>query len=613
MCFLRALGPIGSVSLAALSCLAACTGQIGDSDRTGGSAATGPGVTVAPGGEVVGQAGNATAPPANNAGTASGASATGDGTTAVPSDSSAPATGGDAAVPLDCTAPVAPRAPMRRLTRFEYNNTVRDWLSVTDRPADALPGEELGNGFGNDADVLGVSRLLIDGYRTLARDIGLRLAGDTASAIALSGCDPASVGEEACRDQFVSEFGQRAFRRPLEADETAALTEVFSTGQELGGDFSSGVRAVVEVTLQLPQFLYRVEVGEVADAGLALGRPGAYEMASRLSYLLWGSAPDQPLLDAAAQGQLLTPEQVLAQAMRMIEDPRSRDVVRFFHRQLYGLGGLPSLERSAEYYPSFSPGMGKLFQEETETFVDHVVWDGAGDFQTLLTAPFSFLNGELSEFYGVAGVTGEEFVRVDLDPAERGGILTHASILSLTTPGSRTNPIVRGKWVLEKMLCYKVDDPPVGLVVKEPEPEPGLTRREQFAQHRADPSCAGCHSLLDPVGFGFENYDGVGLWRDVDNGLPIDSAGELTVTDAAGAFSTPVELAARIARSQDAKNCYVGSWLTYAYGRSESAEDACTRKALQDSFAATNGNIKQLILALTQTDAFLYRPLPVTL
>lgn len=519
--------------------------------------------------------------------------------------------GGSAGVPVNCDMPAAPRAPLRRLTRFEYNNTLRDFLQIEDRPADALPGEELGNGFGNDADVLGVSRILIDGYRSVAQDIANSLAADAVSAQALAGCDPLALGEEACGQQFIARFGEEALRKPLDAEETAVLASALAKGRELGGDFASGIRAVVEVTLQLPQFLYRLERGEVADAALGLGRPTSFEMASRLSYLLWASLPDAELVEAARRNELLTPEQVFAQATRMLEDDRSREVTRFFHGQLYGLGGLDTLARSPEYYPTFIPGMGTLFRQETERFVEHVIWELGGDFQTLMSAPFSVMNQPLAEFYGVTGVaSGDAFQRVELDPTRRAGVLTQASIMSLTTPGSRTNPIVRSKWVLQKFLCQKIPNPPVGLMVEEPEVVPGLSTRERFTAHREDPTCATCHDLLDPVGFGLENYDGVGLWRDMDNGVPIDASGELPMSDAAGPFSGPVELAQRMAQSLEAQSCYVGSWLTYAYGRTETTQDACTRASLERAFAEVGGNVKALLLALTQTDAFLYRPLP---
>ena len=520
------------------------------------------------------------------------------------------AAGTSPTVQLDCSKPIPPRAPMRRLTRFEYNNTVRDIFKITTRPADALPGEEAGNGFGNDADALGVSRLLIDGYRIVAHAIALQVAPDNAAAASLAGCSNAPLNESTCSSRLIASLGLQAFRRPLEARETTSLGTIYTMGR-MTGDFAAGVRAVIEQILQSPQFLYRIELGEPVEGSASLMRPTPHEMASRLSYLFWGSAPDQPLLDAAAAGKLRTKADVLAQAQRLVADPRTKDVVRFFHGQLFGIRGLDALVRDANFYPTFKPGMGSLMRQETEQFIDHVVWNGTGTFNELMTAPYTFVNGPLATFYGMSGVTGDAFVKTNVDPVKRSGLLTQASILAITTPGSRNDPVVRGKWIYNNMLCRTVPDPPPG-IPPVPEPTPGVTTRQRFEEHRNNDVCRMCHVMLDPIGFGFENYDGVGLWRDLDNGLPIDASGHVPDTDVAGDFNGAVELARKLGQSRDAQNCFVGKWLTYAYGRTETAQDGCTRVSLQDAFAAAGGDIKQLMVALTQTDAFLYRPAPTS-
>jgi hypothetical protein len=247
-------------------------------------------------------------------------------------------------------------------------------------------------------------------------------------------------------------------------------------------------------------------------------------------------------------------------------------------------------------------------RQETETFLDHVVFDGDGTLGTIYSADFSFMNEQLAGFYGLPGVTGEEFQRVNINTAQRRGVLTQAGIMTRQTPGNRSNPVVRGKWLMTQVLCQTIPDPPPGLNATEPEVEPGLTTRERFQAHREDPACVGCHLLLDPVGYGFENFDGVGLWRDTDNEKPIDASGEISVTDIKGPFNGPVEFATKVSQSADARNCLVGKWMTYGLGRAEHKQlDACSRSQLQSAFEQSNGNIKQLLLAFTQTDAFLYR------
>jgi hypothetical protein len=506
----------------------------------------------------------------------------------------------------ECDATAVPRSPLRRLTRFEYNNTVRDLQLVDTRPADELPGEELGTGFGNDADAQSVSRLLVDGYRAVARKVAQAVTGDAAAAARVAGCDPAS-GEDACRQSFVSGYLERVFRRPAEPGELSSYDVTFTQGRDLGGDFASGVRAVVERSLQSAQFLYRVEVGEPVIAGGSLARPSAYEMASRLSYLLWGSMPDGVLLTAAREGKLATKEGVLEEARRLLADDRAKESLRYFHGMLFGTGGLDHLERDAELYPTFQPGMGKLFRQETETFLDDVVWSGAGDVATIFNAPYTFVNGPLATFYGIPNVTGDAFQKVDLDTTRRSGLLTQASLLTLTTPGSRTDPVVRGKWVYTKILCGTIEDPPPD-IPELPDPVPGQSVRERLALHRAAAECAGCHELMDPLGLAFEHFDGVGLWRDTENGAAIDASGAVPETDVAGPFYGVVELAQKIAQSRDVRSCYAGRYLTYAYGRAVTGDDACSRAALQAAFEQAQGSVKELVLGVTQTDGFLFRP-----
>jgi Protein of unknown function (DUF1592)/Protein of unknown function (DUF1588)/Protein of unknown function (DUF1587)/Protein of unknown function (DUF1595)/Protein of unknown function (DUF1585) len=535
--------------------------------------------------------------PVSNAGVA--------GMTSASAGSSGVGVGGQPAV--TCVGPAPGAAPIRRLTRFELNNTLRDLLGDTTKAGDQLPPELKGNGFSNDAASLSTSRVLVDAYRAIADELASTATKDAAALAKLSSCDVAALGEEACAHAFVSDFGKKAFRRPLSDAESAALYGVYVAGKE-GATHAAGLKAVIEMALQSPQFLYRVETG-VAVPGKPVWRPTSSEMATRLSYLLWGSTPDPGLLDLAAQHQLDTAEQVKAEAEQMLQDSRARDVLRYFTDTLYGIGGLDGLERNAEAFPTFNASLGPLFRQETERFIEDVVWNGAGDFATLFNAPYTFVNGPLAAFYGLPGITGDAFQRVERDPARRLGLLTHASVLSSTTPGSRNNPVVRGKFIFEEILCGNVPSPPVGLNVKEPPADPTRTTRERFTAHREMEPCKSCHVMLDPIGFGLENFDGVGLWRDTENGKPVDASGELPQNvDIAGAFLGPAELAKKIAGSQDAQRCFADKWQSFAYGRVPGDDDACSKSQLENAFREANGNVKALLLAATQTDAFLYLP-----
>jgi hypothetical protein len=518
--------------------------------------------------------------------------------------------GGGATQPaVTCLDPAPGAAPIRRLTRFELNNTLRDLLGDTTRAGDRLPPEQKGNGFSNDAASLTTTRVLVDAYRTIAGELATTATRDAAALAKLSSCDVVAQGEEACAHAFVADFGKKAFRRPLSDAESTALYGVYVVGKE-GATHAAGLKAVIEMALQSPQFLYRIETG-VEVPGKTVRRPTSSEMATRLSYLLWGSTPDARLLDVAALQQLDSAEQVKTQAEQMLQDPRAKEMLRYFTDTLYGIGGLDGLERDATAFPTFNTGLGPLFRQETERFIEDVVWNGAGDFATLFNAPYSFVNGPLATFYGLPGITGDAFQRVERDPKRRLGLLTHASVLASTTPGSRNNPVVRGKFIFEELLCGHVPSPPVGLNVKEPPVDPTRTTRERFAAHREMEPCKSCHVMLDPIGYGLENFDGAGLWRDTENGKPVDASGELPAgVDVAGAFPGPAELAQKIASSKDAERCFADKWLSFAYGRVAGDGDACSKNQLETAFRAANGNVKALLLAATQTDAFLFLPAP---
>lgn len=515
--------------------------------------------------------------------------------------------GGTVPSSTSCDGVTAPGpSPIRRLTRVEYNRTVADLLADTTQPATQFPPEELGNGFGNDATALSASLLLVEGYYEAAEKLSeAAIASDRFATFV--GCPATGATDESgCASAFIQRFGARAFRKPLAAEQVLAFTEFFESARAKRG-FAAAIRDVVSLVLQSPEFLYRVELDVAPQPGAAVASLSGYELASRLSYLFWGSMPDQALFDAAGAGKLTTATEAKEQALRLLADERARQVVRYFHASLFGLAGLDFLSKSPQSYPQFAPELGALFRKETETFLDHAVWQGDGTFKTMLSGNYTFLNARLASFYGATGPTGDAFERVELDPTRRAGFLTQAGPMAALTPGSSTNPVIRGAYVRSRLFCDPPPDPPPALMVKEPEPDPTLTTRERFVAHRQDPACTGCHSLMDPIGFPLEHLDGLGLWRDLDNGKPIDASGDLPGTDVAGPLNGPVELVQRIAESADARRCYADQWMSFGYGRGFTDQDACTRGRVEAAFSASGGNVRELLVALTQTDAFLYR------
>lgn len=516
------------------------------------------------------------------------------------------AAGSSTQEPNSCTDTLAPGpSPIRRLNRFEYNNTVLALLGDASQPASVFPPEESGNGFGNDATALSASQLLVEYYETVARRLAATATTDRWTE--LVGCEPSDeADEQSCAESFVTSFGERAFRGPLSADELARLLSVFAKSRATL-DFRGAIADVIAVMLQSPRFLYRVELGDGSSDGETVARVTPYEMASRLSYLFLGSMPDAELFERAAQGELQTPESVREQAQRLLSDERTRRTLLHFHSTLFGLSGLDLLSRNNDAYPTFTPDLGPLFRRETETFIDHVLWQGDAKLSTLMSANYTFLNARLAEFYGVTGPSGDAFERVELDPAQRAGFLTQAGPMAALTPGASTNPVIRGLYVRSRLFCDPPPDPPTNLMVEEPAANAAPTARERFELHRTDPTCNACHGLIDPLGLPFENYDGLGQWREAENGEPIDASGDLVGTDVAGPVSGPVEMVQRLAQSEDARRCYANQWMSYAYGRGFSADDACTRERVEAEFLRADGGIHELLLALTQTDAFLYR------
>ena len=537
-------------------------------------------------------------------GTPVGATGTGPGANMTPGLPGTAGSGGTGSmVPGACKgAEAAAPAPLRRLTRFEYNNTVRDLLGDASSPASALPAEESGNGFGNDAASQSVSSLLAEQYAAVAEGIAARATQSPASLGRLAPCatSAAGAGEEACARTIIEGFVPRAFRRALAAGEADELLTLYRSTRTLaGGSFAGAVAAVIEAVLQSPDFLYRLE----RRTG---GRPGGEELATRLSYFLWGTMPDEPLRAAARSGQLGSAEGLATQAARMLADPRARQMVRFFFDNLLPLGGLSDLERSPEQYPSFTPAIGGLMREETQRLLEHEIFEGSGSWSGALTAPHTFVNGQLAAFYGMPAVQGTAFRKVPLDVSRRLGVLTHGSVMAGTTHSNHTNPVVRGSFLVQKLLCVPVPLPDASLAekVKPPDPYSGKTARERFNAHQADPVCKSCHALMDPMGLALENFDAVGLYRTHENGVLIDASGSVPGTT--GTINGPVELVKKLAEAEGTHACFASHWLSLGFGRTltSDAPDDCLRQEITRAFRAAGHDVRKLLLAVVASGAF---------
>jgi hypothetical protein len=500
---------------------------------------------------------------------------------------------------------------VRRLTRFEYNNTVRDLLGDVTSPADGLPPEEEVAGFNNQAAALLASDLLIEQYMLAAEDISARAVQDIATL--MPDCDPVSDGDDVCADQFIDQWGQKAFRRPLDQDEKTRLKALFSWAMADAdlGTFEDGIELVIQEVLQSPHFLYRPEFGTDEPIAGDVVPMTSWEMATKLSYMLWNTMPDDELFAAAEANALTTKEEIEAQARRMLDDGRAVDAIRNFHEQWLLLTHIDSVSKDAVTFPGYDAAVLPLWKEEIQQLVEHVILEGDGTLTTLLTSDFSFMNEELASFYGadVTGtVTGTDFQMVSMDPNRRAGILTTAAVMATHASATRSSPVFRGKFVREQLMCDTIPPPPADLEIVPPENDPNMTTKEQFAEIGSNPTCAPCHNLMNPIGFAFEHYDALGLWRETQNGQDIDAVGDVIQTDDFdGAYDGALELARAMAESTQVAECVSSQYFRFSYNRTVTETDSCTVDAMNEAFAASGYNIKELLVTLTQTNAFLYR------
>ncbi|HVY28157.1 MAG TPA: DUF1592 domain-containing protein [Polyangiaceae bacterium] len=504
-----------------------------------------------------------------------------------------------------CAKPSPGTAPLRRLSNAEYRNTVQDLLASVSGIGAAVEtatkdfvDEAESLGFRNNAEFLGVSSLVAQGYLDAAESLAPMVASDT-------GLLPCTTQDAACAKQFVETFGKRAFRRPLMADEVARYTALYDKALAKGYDFKTGIEWIAFTMLQSTEFLYRVELGAPKGTDYA---PSQYETASRLSYLIWQSMPDQALIDAAERGELGEKKQIEDQARRMLKDPKAGRLLEYFDQWL-DVDRLSAFDRDANVYPGIPQNLPDLLKGETHAFVSSLLQDPAGNLTQLLSGQYSYLNADLAKHYGVSGPTGADYVKVDLPG--RAGVLTQGMLLAHDKP-TRTSIVRRGLKVRLDMLCEKVPAPPNNVQLNLEGLGDGLTQRERLEKHRTEASCAACHNLMDPIGVVFEGFDAVGRPRTTDEGgKPVVTTSEINSTlDINGPVADAAALGQKLANSQEVRDCYITQSFRFFYGRDYTAADQCSMAELLIKFRDSQQSLSELIVGLTQTDQFLYRPAP---
>lgn len=495
-----------------------------------------------------------------------------------------------------------PVAELRRLTHSQYNNTVRDLLGDASSPANQFPAEDYVNGFRNQYDAQNLSPILIEAYSTAAEKLA-RAAFRNGDSRHLVPCKPS----KACQLEFVRRFGFRAFRRPLEPDEERRYGNLFS-GQ---GDFLQGAQVVVEAMLQSPNFLFRLD--ETSNPKLK-----QYAMASRLSYALWDTMPDDALFGAAARGELSTRESLERTARRMVRDPRAHQALDEYVSQWLRFDRIMTSSRDRRRYPNFKLETAIAMTEEARQFVSDLVWNDR-NFMDAFTADYSFVNPELAAIYGV-NAPAHEFGRVNFPPeSERAGLLGQTLFLSLSSKPDDTSITGRGLFVREQFLCQHVPPPPAGVntnLAPSSETHP-QTNRERMAEHVGNKYCAGCHNLMDPIGAGFEKFDAVGARREqyklffypashgkrqapniVD--LPLDTNGVVAGINGAH-FSSPRELGSVLAKSALCQECMVKQYFRYISGRMETPADYSVLRQVTTDFRNSHFRFQELMVSLVRS------------
>jgi Protein of unknown function (DUF1592)/Protein of unknown function (DUF1588)/Protein of unknown function (DUF1587)/Protein of unknown function (DUF1585)/Protein of unknown function (DUF1595)/Ca-dependent carbohydrate-binding module xylan-binding/Planctomycete cytochrome C len=646
----------------------------------------------------------------------------------------------------DCNHPDPGRVTLRRLNRTEYNNTIRDLVGVSFKPADDFPVDDVGYGFDNIGDVLSLSPMLMEKYMTAATKVldsaivtepifngptnryrsdslkseskavvelekgakklisnaevyatnwfskpgkyvlRIKAAGDQAGPdlpemevrldgkvlavekvtaladdpqifkipINIQTNGPKKVAAAFINDYYnekevpnsdrnlivryidvlgpleeqplpeshkqiffqqsapkttnqvaraiIGRFAKRAYRRPLKSEELNRLLQFFQMAQKDGENFETSVKVALEAVLVSPHFLFRGESQPNPNDPHAIQPIDEFALATRLSYFLWSSMPDDELLKLAEQGKLR--RNLEAQVRRMLKDPKAGELVNNFADQWLQIRNLAAVSPDPESFPRFDEKLRAAMEKETELYFNYVMTQDRSVLE-FIDSDYTFVNEPLAKLYGILGVSGDEFRRVTLKNHERGGLLTQASILTVTSNPTRTSPVKRGKWVLETILGAPPPPPPpnVPALNNDKKAVATGTLRQSLEQHRADPMCASCHSLMDPIGFGFENFDAIGAWRTKEGTFAIDSSGKLVTGES---FQGARELKRILMTDKrDAfLHCLSEKMLTYAIGRGMEFSDKCALDEIANSLSKNDFKFSSLVVAVAKSTPF---------
>ncbi len=495
----------------------------------------------------------------------------------------------------DCSAKSTSGPPeLRLLTSEEYQRTVQDVLKVAVDYRSQLPKDPAIFGFKNNTSVGTVS----DSHATSYMDAAINIADETRPKLkTLVGCDETEGAT--CAQKIIDDLGAKLWRRPLTADESKPLVDLFS--KTYAKSKTEAMSLLLASILNSPNFLYRSEIGKN-------GALSAYELASALSYFFWGTVPDKELRDLAVNGTLIQDSVLLAQASRLLKDPKSVFVVNDFSNGWLGASTVKFIAKDATKYPQWTQDIKNDLVAESEKTFEYIFRQPTASYKDLVASDFTIGSERLASYYGTKTVKDGSVTKIDFSKTTRRGVLGYGAILASLASQTETNPFKRGDFVLSKIFCDLPPPTPEGLKFEPPKPDETLTSRERFAQHSNKPACKGCHIGIDGIGFGMEDFDAVGLFRTEDNGKAVDASGTVVHIDGKDRpFDGAGQLSAHIADSRQAKRCYVMQWYRLAQGRIERERDVCAVRELADQFEAGTLPLSELVIKVITHKSFTKR------
>jgi Protein of unknown function (DUF1592)/Protein of unknown function (DUF1588)/Protein of unknown function (DUF1595)/Protein of unknown function (DUF1587)/Protein of unknown function (DUF1585) len=525
--------------------------------------------------------------------------------------------GGNGAVIYPPGGPAPTAVPIRRLTNAEYTLAATDLFPGFVIPQPSFIPDSKVFGFLNISSAQNASQVLMEQYEGAAQMIALGdglmpqvWKGVAAAPTVLTGnCDAAVKGEMVCAQPYLYDLAKRAYRRPLTTGEKSSLWALFSNPG--GGSYQQRLGLAIEGVLISPNFIFRPELGDPAQiisSGVRQLTP--WEMATRLSFFINGSMPDSTLAAVADSGALSNAAEVRAQATRLLSSPRSQANLVKMHEEWLGIDSIDGLTKNAAAFPTFTSTLASEMGQETRTFIQNVMFAQSGTFSDLLVSPYTFANADIAKIYGVPAPSADVSVwsKINLDPAQRLGLLTQPSLLATLAKDSPVQDlgtaIRRGKFVLQQVLCRTVPEPTPAIVAMFQPLDLTVTTRAQAKTHEFNPVCAGCHSAMDPLGLPFEKYDMIGQWREMDKGMPIDVTGQ--ILDAAGTampFNGVPELARLVAQMPESRACYLQQWFQFSTGKLVAQPDQPFIDWMNQSFTPTQ-KLVDLVVNLVSSNSF---------